>query len=224
MKSERIIFGLAAVALIGAVICCLSIFLTPKHLPEEEEVAEEQPETEEEIMQKEAEAEILRFKENYGLEITMEDMLDQIRIRRKYEAVYGRSYELEEVFMVNIPEDDTEWDPGDIEYSDTIEKIQKYIKLYDIDESRYVSMTPQEELNALEVEYGPLATEENDTQSLDTEEKAASLEQSEEGERMSESEADAPLNQSGTDAVIQSDDMNISDASNIQDTQEAENE
>lgn len=160
MKNEKVFFYLAGVALIGAFICFLSLFFTSEQT-DPEEVEKVESETQEESMQKEAEEEILRFRKSYGIDITMEEMLKEIRIRRDYEKKYGRSYNLEEVFLADIPEDNTQGDPGDEEYSDTIEKIQEYIRLYDIDESRYEAMTAKEELDALEVEYGPLITEEN---------------------------------------------------------------
>ena len=107
-------------------------------------------------LEKVAETEVKRFKEVYGLEITQDEMLKQLKIRKEYEEEYGKSYDLEEVFCVNVSVEEKEGDPGDESQSDIVEKIQLYVKKYNIDESRYASMTAEEELSALEVEYGPI--------------------------------------------------------------------
>ena len=78
---------------------------------------------------------------------------------KEYEETYQKSYPLEDVFLVKEDKELPIGDAGGAEYTDTIEKIQKYIEKYNIDESRYASMTAIEELHALEVEYGPLEAE-----------------------------------------------------------------
>jgi hypothetical protein len=70
--------------------------------------------------------------------------------------MYGSSYELEEIFLSEQTKDDSIGDPGTDEYELIILQIQEYVKKYNIDESRYASMTAKEELEALEIEYGPL--------------------------------------------------------------------
>ena len=166
MKGIKIVFGLAAVALIAAVGCFLAFMFAPQKEQEEpetistESVSESEPPTEavieESDLEAEAKAEVQRFRDTYDMEIELEEMLEQLRIRKDYEEKYGVSYEMEDVFILEEPEGTEDGDPGSDVYLDTIETIQEYVKLYNIDESRYASMTAEEELAALEVEYGPL--------------------------------------------------------------------
>ena len=103
-----------------------------------------------------AEEEVRRFKESYGVDIKLSEMKKQLILRDEYEAMYGSSYELEEIFLSEQTKDDSIGDPGTDEYELIILQIQEYVKKYNIDESRYASMTAKEELEALEIEYGPL--------------------------------------------------------------------
>ena len=149
MKNVKLLFGVAAVAFVLAAGCLLAFLFIPE---KEVEGPTEDESTKVVIvddLEKVAETEVKRFKEVYGLEITQDEMLKQLKIRKEYEEEYGKSYDLEDVFCVNVSVEEAEGDPGD-------EKIQLYVKKYNIDESRYASMTAEEELLALEVEYGPI--------------------------------------------------------------------
>ena len=163
MKSVKIVFGFASIALLLAVGCFLAFLFLPGNMTEKNDVREEdsfvsmEPLTAEE----QAKIEIERFRTDYGCEITMDEMLLQLKIRAEYEETYHMSYPLEEVFLAEEDKDLSFGDAGDVSYTDTIEKIQKYIEMYNIDESRYASMTAEEELHALEIEYGPLDFSEN---------------------------------------------------------------
>ena len=163
MKSIKIVFGIASIALLLAVGCFLAFLFLPENLPEKNEAQEEESLVlmEPLTLEEQAKIEIERFKTDYGCEITMEEMLLQLKIRAEYEETYHMSYPLEEVFLAEEENDLSFGDAGDISYTDTIDKIQKYIETYNIDESRYASMTAEEELHALEVEYGPLDFIEN---------------------------------------------------------------
>lgn len=165
MKSVKIIFVMAAIALMCAVLCLIIILFAPQPDPElmglgmaKDETAGE-PEKEISDIEKLADEEVNRFREEYGMEISKEDMVKELQIREDYEKKYGKSYEMEEIFIIDLSVTDTEGDPGSEEYAQTIEKIQRYLELYNIDESRYASMTAAQELAALEVEYGPLPEE-----------------------------------------------------------------
>lgn len=156
MKNVKLLFGVAAVALVLAAGCLLAFLFIPE---KEVEGPTEDESTKVVIvddLEKVAETEVKRFKEVYGLEITQDEMLKQLKIRKEYEEEYGKSYDLEDVFCVNVSVEEAEGDPGDESQSDIVEKIQLYVKKYNIDESRYASMTAEEELLALEVEYGPI--------------------------------------------------------------------
>ena len=156
MKNVKLLFGVAAVAFVLAAGCLLAFLFIPE---KEVEGPTEDESTKVVIvddLEKVAETEVKRFKEVYGLEITQDEMLKQLKIRKEYEEEYGKSYDLEDVFCVNVSVEEAEGDPGDESQSDIVEKIQLYVKKYNIDESRYASMTAEEELSALEVEYGPI--------------------------------------------------------------------
>ena len=178
MKGIKVVFGLAAVALIAAIGCFLAFMFAPQKTEEAndlapaETVSEEstpaETVTEETSFQAEAEAEVKRFRETYGMEIELEKMQEQLRIRADYEEKYGTSYEMEDIFILNESESEAEGDPGSDLYLSTIEKIQEYVAIYNIDESRYASMTAEEELAALEVEYGPLPTKDKDTTEMES--------------------------------------------------------
>lgn len=162
MKSVKIIFSLAAVALIGALICFMAVLFAPEkknvqpNMPAEQAQTVEPQNDENAEYREEAEAEIKRFKDTYGVEISIAEMIEQLKIREDYEETYGMSYELEEVFLAEVTEGHTVGDPGDDEMDETIAMIQEYVKRYNIDESRYAAMTVEEELEALKLEYGPL--------------------------------------------------------------------
>ena len=162
MKSVKVIFTLAGVSLIGALICFLAVLFLPEKKATKVETTVEQeqvtePQNDENAKYKEAaEAEIKRFQETYGVEISMSDMVKELKIREEFELTYGTTYELEEVFLAETTEGHTVGDPGDDEMDETIAKIQEYVKRFNVDEARYASMTVEEELEALELEYGPL--------------------------------------------------------------------
>ena len=153
MKSVKIVFGFASIALLLAVGCFLAFLFLPGNMTEKNDVREEdsfvsmEPLTAEE----QAKIEIERFRTDYGCEITMDEMLLQLKIRAEYEETYHMSYPLEEVFLAEEDKDLSFGDAGDVSYTDTIEKIQKYIEMYNIDDSTfkrnldaYVSMLEME--------------------------------------------------------------------------------
>ena len=109
-----------------------------------------------------AETEVARFKEQYAMDIPVDDMVYQLQIRDAYEKMYGNSYAMEDVFMIGDsdseigdPSDD-EADKNDEISMSTTELLQAYIETYDIDEARFQGMTPEQELEAIKVEYGSL--------------------------------------------------------------------
>ena len=73
---------------------------------------EVEPEFPKEDIGKTAEAEIRRFQEQYGVEISKDEMIRQLWIRQEYEEMYGRSYELEEVFLSEVITDPAIGDEG----------------------------------------------------------------------------------------------------------------
>ena len=160
MKSIKIIFGVAAIALFLALGCFLAFLFVPdKGNAAGSDSKVEEPPVEELSIEEQAELEIERFHKEYGLDISMEEMVKELEIRREYESTYLKSYALEEVFLADGENDLETGDRGDNSYTDMIDKIQQYVKKYHVDESRYASMTAEEELHALEVEYGPLESE-----------------------------------------------------------------
>lgn len=160
MKSIKIIFGVAATALLLALGCFLAFLFVPDkgNVAGSDSKVEESP-VEELSIEEQAELEIERFHKEYGLDISMEEMVKELEIRREYESTYLKSYALEEVFLADGETDLETGDRGDNSYTDMIDKIQQYVTKYHVDESRYASMTAEEELHALEVEYGPLESE-----------------------------------------------------------------
>ena len=160
MKSIKIIFGVAATALLLALGCFLAFLFVPDkgNVAGSDSKVEESP-VEELSIEEQAELEIERFHKEYGLDISMEEMVKELEIRREYESTYLKSYALEEVFLADGETDLETGDQGDNSYTDMIDKIQQYVTKYHVDESRYASMTAEEELHALEVEYGPLESE-----------------------------------------------------------------
>ena len=137
------------------ICCCIWMAgMTGKESDREETELEREESSEDLEIKKERQ----RFLEDYGLTISAEDMKKQIEIRKEYEALYGHSYDLTEVFLENDQQDKSE-DETSEETWEVLDKIDRYKAVYEIDESRYVGMTPQKELMALEVEYGPLEDE-----------------------------------------------------------------
>lgn len=166
MRSVKVIFVLAAVALIGAMGCLLAYVFVPEKevsITEESAAMDDTELLDHEAVPEDLEvlaaSEVERFKKEYGMEIDPAEMRKQIEIRKEYEEAYGSSYALEEVFLTEEPGNAVEGDPATEEYAEIIERIQKYVEKYNIDESRYASMTAKEELAALEVEYDPLEEE-----------------------------------------------------------------
>ena len=100
-----------------------------------------------------AKTEIARFKKQYGIDVPVDEMVYQLQIRDAYEKMYKKSYGLEEVFIVHNPVgDDAGDDPdeGDEEaYMTTEELINAYVEKYDIDQTRFEGMTPEQELEAI---------------------------------------------------------------------------
>ena len=163
MKKANLFFVIAAIFLVGAAIFAISLMINPGKDAQIENAPEEKVETElseEELLVREAEMEIERFKNEYGMEISLDEMIKQIQIRKDYEAEYKNSYPLEEVFLAEVPVDETVGDPGYVEDDLTTARIAAYKRLYNFDESRYASMTVDEQLVALQIEYGPLSEEE----------------------------------------------------------------
>lgn len=184
MKEVKFIFILAGVFLLAAIGFLYAFFFIPESKKVAGTSASEQTmadvpagvieavkdgddfkESISDALRAEAESEIQRFKESYGMDISYDEMIRQLKVRNEYERMYKTSYELESVFLITT--DDTEGDAGaciagDAEDTEkyeeniTAEKIRRYVLLYDVDEARYEGMTNTEKLNALEVEYGPL--------------------------------------------------------------------
>jgi len=120
----------------------------------------------------EAECEVARFMETYGIEIELAEMEKQIAIRDAYERDYKKSYPLEDVFLPMPGEGSGEMDPGeDDAYWEAIEQIEAYVAVYGIDESVYAGMTAQEELRAIQERYGPLEEKGGGGTSFDTDDK-----------------------------------------------------
>lgn len=161
MKSIKIIFTVASIALLIAVGCFLAYLFLPDNAAKTEAVVEKaEAEVSQDLpIEEQAKIEVERFKRDYGMEIATDEMIKELHIRKEYEETYQKSYPLEDVFLVKEDKELSIGDAGGAEYTDTIEKIQKYVEKYNIDESRYASMTATEELHALEVEYGPLEAE-----------------------------------------------------------------
>ena len=146
-----------SICIVICICCCIWIAGMTGKEPDQKEIPElEREESSEDL---EIKKERQRFLEDYGLTISAEDMKKQIEIRKEYEALYGHSYDLTEVFLESDQEDKSE-DETSEETWEVLDKIDRYKAVYEIDESRYVGMTPQKELMALEVEYGPLEDEE----------------------------------------------------------------
>lgn len=109
-----------------------------------------------------AKTEIARFKEQYDIDIPIDEMVYQLQIRDAYEKMYNKSYDLEDIFIVHNPVGDAAGDePDDNEeaYMTTEELIDAYVEKYDIDETRFEGMTPEQELEAIKIEYGSLNDE-----------------------------------------------------------------
>lgn len=113
----------------------------------------------------EAKEEIQRFQDVYGIEISLEEMIRQLEIRKSYISTYGRDYEMEEIFLFQESEQKDAADPDADEIYDMLDEIEWYIKKYDIDESSYDGMSIAEEWSAIRKEYGTvyLGIEEDET-------------------------------------------------------------
>lgn len=170
MKQAKWIFVAAAVFLVAAIGFLVAFFVLPERTktPEPGKTQEEAPLDEEaqaeQDLKEEAEAEVKRFKDTYGVIVELDDMITQLRIRRKYEEKNDKSYSMEEVFLPALAPEGGEGDPGMTqEYAETLDKIQQYVERFNIDESRYADMPAAEELIALEIQYGPLDAEDGQT-------------------------------------------------------------
>lgn len=200
MGKVKVIFVLAGIALVGMLGCIGMFFIAPtassasttvSETTEESEKDEEV--TEEAALEEEAREEVERFKQEYGMEISFEDMLEQVKLKKDYESKYSGSYRLEEVFLADYPTDAEVGDEGDDAYFSALDEIQAYVEKYNIDESRYAAMTVEEELAALEVEYGKLDASEEDSEDSKTQEHAEDTEDTEEAENEdTQEEGDAP--------------------------------
>lgn len=166
----NVIFGCAGIALIGFTVFAVLLFHST-HTPYEKEALketaakEEVPAREEKetaiplddaVLQKEAEAEVERFLKEYGMSIPLETMLMQVRLRKAYEEAYQNTYDLEEVFLVEEAQDQMVGDGGMGEEDDMREQIALYADRYEIDMSRYKGMNLEEQLRAIQIEYGRL--------------------------------------------------------------------
>ena len=188
MKKVKILFSLAGVFLLIFVCFLVAFIFLPENKKVSRSSAAEQTATDVEsgkeiakitetadaeesvtdALETEAEAEILRFRQSYGVDISYDEMIRQLKVRKEYEGMYGTSYELESVFLITT--DDMEGDKGaciagdaeDMEMHEEnviAEKIRRYVLLYEVDETRYEGMTNREKFSALEVEYGSLPDE-----------------------------------------------------------------
>ena len=93
MKKVKVIFALAGVALVGMVACIVMFLVLPASnggsevvLTEEELRAQKEAE-EEAALEEEARQEVERFQTEYGVEISFEDMLEQVKIRLDKEGI-----------------------------------------------------------------------------------------------------------------------------------------
>lgn len=162
MKKEGKGYLIAAIVMGVLLIICLLILVTGKKGDiDSENTEEEAVDAQEEISPYKQEAidEVARFLEAYGVEIPLEDMEKALQDRRAYEKLYGKSYDLEEIFLTNESEDITVGDETDQEMWDTLDLIDAYVEKYNIDETRFAGMSPEEELMAIQVEYGTLEDE-----------------------------------------------------------------
>ena len=202
MKKVKVIFALAGMALVGMLACIAMFLVLPstngnsETVLTEEELRAQQEAEEEAALEEEARQEVKRFQTEYGVEISFEDMLEQVKIRKDYEKKYDGTYQLEEVFLADYPSDPDAGDEGEDAYFSILDQIQAYVDKYNIDESRYASMTAEEELAALEVEYGKLEASTTDQENAEPEENAVSEENTEEV-----IEGDGVAGQTGGDEV-----------------------
>lgn len=194
MKQVKILFALAGFFLVGAVISLMAFLFLPEKAEQadgKDGVAVEEPadkeqdqkeedadvtvlkvpemenEFQEEMLQREAEREVKRFRDEYGMEVDIETMKFHIAKRLEYEKMYGTTYALEEVILVEKPAD-SEGDEGTCfegeeeldnnVYEENLigEKIRRYWELYDINLARYEGMDQRTKLTALEIDYGIL--------------------------------------------------------------------
>lgn len=186
MKKVKVIFALAGVALVGMLTCIVMFLVLPsangdsETVLTEEELRAQQEAEEEAALEEEAKQEVERFQTEYGVEVSFEDMLEQVKIRKDYEKKYDKTYRLEEVFLADYPSDPDAGDEGEDAYFSILDQIQAYVDKYNIDESRYASMTAEEELEALEVEYGKLDVSTTEPENAEPEENVVPEESTEE--------------------------------------------
>lgn len=186
MKKVKVIFALAGVALVGMLTCIVMFLVLPsangdsETVLTEEELRAQQEAEEEAALEEEAKQEVERFQTEYGVEVSFEDMLEQVKIRKDYEKKYDKTYRLEEVFLADYPSDPDTGDEGEDAYFSILDQIQAYVDKYNIDESRYASMTAEEELEALEVEYGKLDASTTEPENAEPEENVVPEESTEE--------------------------------------------
>ena len=158
-------FLIAGCVSIGLGVILLSVLLTAavngKKAALEEGAGEPEEGVEaEDPLAQEAARQVERFKSEYGMEIPLDDMIEQIEIRNRYEELYKDTYDLEAIF---IPESQRgSGEEGDSVSQDTwdaLDEIEAYVEKYQIDETRFQGMTPEEELMAIKIEYGSLEDE-----------------------------------------------------------------
>ena len=170
-KKFLIAGSITLVLIFGCFLLLILPAVSKNNLPGEavQEIEQKEINTEDEQLPAEetdwledAKTEVARFKEQYAMDIPVDDMVYQLQIRDAYEKMYGKSYAMEDVFMIGDsdseigdPSDD-EADKNDETSMSTTELLQAYIEMYDIDEARFQGMTLEQELEAIKVEYGSL--------------------------------------------------------------------
>ena len=84
MKKVKVIFALAGVALVGMLTCIVMFLVLPsangdsETVLTEEELRAQQEAEEEAALEEEAKQEVERFQTEYGVEVSFEDMLEQV--------------------------------------------------------------------------------------------------------------------------------------------------
>ena len=87
MKSIKIIFTVASIALLIAVGCFLAYLFLPDNAAKTEAVVEKaEAEVSQDLpIEEQAKIEVERFKRDYGMEIATDEMIKELHIRKEYE-------------------------------------------------------------------------------------------------------------------------------------------
>lgn len=156
MNKVKLVFCMAAIVFAGFITCLAHILQNEPGKNVAETMAKgirEGEDAESQKLAEDAAQEIRRFKDSYGLEISLEDMLRQLEIRQAYMEAYGSSYDLEDVFIISGTADE-EGDPDAGEIYDMLDEIEETVRRFGIDESKYDGMDIAEEWSAIRDAYG----------------------------------------------------------------------